>query len=350
MNNWRNILISPNTKIQEALKIIDLHSLKIALVIDQNNRLIGTVTDGDIRRGILNGVTLDTPVQQIMNKKPITIPENNDKKIILNIMRINKLNLLPILDHAGCVVGIERLEDMFSFAKNDSWVVLMAGGLGNRLRPLTENCPKPMLKIGDKPILETTLNRFIEQGFSKFCFSVNYKAEQIKTYFGDGSKWGVEIHYLQEDQRGGTAGSLSLFPVKTEKPIIVMNGDILTKVNLEQLINFHLENQAEATIAVRTYDFQVPYGVVKVKKNRLIGFDEKPVHTSFINAGIYVLNPNVIKNKIPSNTYFDINHLFEAMLEENEKIFIFPIREYWIDIGGLDDFNRAKKDFEKVFK
>lgn len=349
MKDWKNVLISPDTKIQETIKIIDLHSLQIALVINQDQKLVGTVTDGDIRRGILKGIPLDASVEKIMNTSPITIPEIKDSKNILNILKINKLRHLPVVDDEGCVIGIERLEDLLHSSKHDNWVVLMAGGLGTRLRPLTNNCPKPMLAIGEKPVLETILNHFIDQGFYQFCFSINYKAEQIKIFFGDGSKWGVDIRYIEEGKKLGTVGSLSLFPIKTEKPIIVMNGDILTKVNYGQLLNFHLEHHVEATVAVRSYDFQVPYGVVKVKKDRLIGFDEKPIHTSFINAGIYVLNPTVL-NKIPRNTYFDMNQLFEMMLKDNDEISVFPIREYWIDIGGIEDFNQAKLDFDEVFK
>ncbi|OIJ16763.1 alcohol dehydrogenase [Anaerobacillus alkalilacustris] len=349
MDSWKNVLVSPDTKIKDTIKIIDLHSLQIALVINQDHRLLGTVTDGDIRRGILHGISIDAPVKQIMNSKPITIFKDKNKTNALNIMQKNKLRHLPIVDKLGCVIGIERLEDLLHTSKNENWVVLMAGGLGTRLRPLTNHCPKPMLQIGEKPVLDTIINHFIEQGFYQFCISINYKADQIKEYFGDGSKWGVNIQYIHEEERMGTIGSLSLFSIETEKPIIVMNGDILTKVNYNQLLNFHKEHQVEATVAVRSYDFQVPYGVVKVKKDRLIGFDEKPVHTSFINAGIYVLNPSVL-TKIPRNTFFDINQLFEMMLTNNDSISVFPIREYWIDIGGVDDFNQAKLDFDEVFK
>ncbi len=349
MENWKNVLISPETTIKDTIKIIDLYSLQIAIVIDQDHKLIGTVTDGDIRRGILRGVSTDAPVKEIMSANPIVLPDNNNKKNALKIMTKHKLRHLPVVNDLGCVIGIERLDDLLQFSKHDNWVVLMAGGLGKRLRPLTNHCPKPMLQIGEKPVLETIIHHFIEQGFYQFCISINYKAEQIKTYFGDGSKWGVEIQYIQEEARMGTVGSLSLFPIKTEKPIIVMNADILTKVNYQQLLTFHLEQQVEATVAVRSYEFQVPYGVVKVNKDRLIGFDEKPVQTSFINAGIYVLNPNLLK-KIPSNLYFDMNQLFEIMLNDNEAISVFPIREYWIDIGGIEDFKQAKLDFDQVFK
>ncbi|AOY78500.1 nucleotidyltransferase family protein [Clostridium formicaceticum] len=349
MKKWEKALISPNTKIQEAIRMIDLSSLQIAMVISQNNKLLGTVTDGDIRRGLLNGLSLDDPVERIMNKHPITITEMKDKKSTLKILKDNKIRHLPVVDNEGCVIGIERLEDLLDSAKNENWVILMAGGLGIRLKPLTDDCPKPMLSIGGKPLLEIILNHFIEQGFYQFCFSINYRGEQIKSYFGDGSKWGVEIHYLHEEKKMGTAGSLSLFSMKTEKPIIVMNGDILTKVNFKQLIDFHLEHWCEATVAVRNYDFQIPYGVVKVNKDRLIGFEEKPIYSSFINAGIYVLNPRVL-DEIPKNAYFDMNQLLERMLKNGKQIVVFPIREYWMDIGAMEDFHRAKLDFYEVFQ
>lgn len=349
MNEWKKILISPHTEIHGAIKIIDMHSLQIALVVDHNNKLLGTITDGDVRRGILKGIPLDHPVQEVMNKSPVTIPIIKDKKSILNILKINKLRHLPVVDDLGCVIGIERLDDLIQSSKNENWVLIMAGGLGKRLSPLTDKCPKPMLPIGDKPILELIVNNFIEQGFHRFCISISYKAQQIRDYFTDGSKWGAEIHYIHEEKMMGTAGSLSLFPIKTEKPIIVMNGDILTKLSINQLIGFHIEHQAQATIAVRSYDVQVPYGVVKVNKDRLIGFEEKPIYTSLVNAGIYVLNPEVI-NRIPKNSYFDMDQLFRIMLSNDELVSIFPIREYWIDIGTVKDFNRAKLDFNEVFK
>lgn len=349
MDELKKILISPHTEIQAAIKIIDVNSLQIALVVDPNNKLLGTVTDGDVRRGILRGIPLDSPVRQIMNTSPVTIPEMKDKKSIMNILKINKLRHLPVVDGSGCVTGIERLDDLLQASKNENWVAIMAGGLGRRLRPLTDNYPKPMLTVGDKPILETMLNIFMEQGFSRFCISINYKAEQIKDYFGDGSGWGAEIRYIHEERTMGTAGSLRLFPIKTENPIIVINGDILTKLSMDQFVRFHLEHQANVSVAVRTYDFQVPYGVVKVNKDRLIGFEEKPVYTSLINSGIYVINPAVLE-KIPVNTYFDMNQLLEIMISNDEYISVFPIREYWIDIGTMEDYNQARLDFNEVFQ
>lgn len=349
MEEWRNVLVSPDTKIQETIKIIDIYSLQIALVVDRNDKLLGTVTDGDIRRGLLNGVSLVETVDHIMNKSPITITDDKDTVKILNILKKNRIRHLPVVDSTGCVVAIRRLEDLLNYPRTENWVVLMVGGLGSRLRPLTNSCPKPMLSIGSKPLLEIMLNNLIEQGFYNFCFTINYKGEQIKSYFGNGSRWGVEIQYIQEDRRMGTAGSLSLLPMGMDRPIIVINGDILTKLNFKQLMNFHIDHQVKATVAVLPHDFQIPYGVVKVNKDRLIGFEEKPVYTCFINGGIYVLNPEVLC-KIPKNQYFDMNQLLEILLKNNDKISVFPIREYWIDIGGIDDFNQANLDFNEVFQ
>lgn len=349
MDDWKKAIILPDVKIHEAIAIIDQSSLQIAVVADEEGTLLGTVTDGDIRRGILKGISIDGPVSLIMNPHPIKIPKMTDRKSILNILKVNKVRHLPVVDDMGHVVGIERLDELLTETRCDNWVVIMAGGLGKRLGTLTRSCPKPMLKIGSKPVLETILEQFLRQGFSRFCFSVNYKAEQIKEYFGDGSKWGAEIHYIDESRQMGTAGSLSLFPFEAQEPIVVMNGDILTKLSFEQLLSFHLEHQAKATIAVTAYDYQVPYGVIKANRDRLIGFEEKPVYASFINAGVYVLNPEVL-SVIPRDSRFDMNSLFEAMLQNNEPVCVFPIREYWIDIGRISDFHQAGKDYENEFQ
>lgn len=348
MEDWRKVWVNPDTKIQEAIKVIDLYSLQIAVVADTDGKLLGTVTDGDVRRGILKGIPLNSPVSRIMNPHPVTIPEMEDRKNILNILRINKLRHLPVVDETGCMIGIERLEELIGDNRFENWVVIMAGGLGKRLRPYTDGCPKPMLNIGNKPVLETILEEFIRQGFYKFCFAVNYRSEQIRDYFGDGSSRGVKIHYINEAKRMGTAGSLSLFPFETKIPIVVMNGDVLTKLSFEQMIGFHNDHQAKATVAAATYDYQVPYGVVRANRDRLTGFEEKPVYASLVNAGIYALNPEVL-HMIPQNSYFDMNSLLERMLKDNEPVCVFPIREYWIDIGGIRDFHQAQADYSGVF-
>lgn len=341
-------MITPEMQIQRAIEIIDAGSQQIALVVDADRKLLGTVTDGDIRRGLIRGLSLNQPVAQIMNPRPVTIPEIADKTSILNIMRVNKLRHLPVVDDAGHLIGIEKLDDLIQTPRRENWVVMMAGGLGTRLRPLTENCPKPMLEIGGRPILETMLTEFVKQGFGRFCFSVNYRAQQIIDYFGDGSRWGITLDYIREDYPMGTAGSLGLFCSETDQPVIVINGDILTRLSFDQLLSFHEKRGASATVAVAAYDFKVDYGVVRVDRDLLTGFEEKPVFTNFINAGIYVLNPEVIK-RLEGESCLDMNALLEGMLQNRERVCAFPIREYWTDIGKMDDFIQAQQDYEAVF-
>jgi NDP-sugar pyrophosphorylase family protein len=230
----------------------------------------------------------------------------------------------------------------------DNWVVLMAGGLGSRLRPLTDECPKPMLRVGNKPLLETIIETFIEQGFRRFFISVNYMADTIKEYFGDGSRWGAEIQYLEETSRLGTAGALSLLPEKPQAPLLVMNGDLLTKINFRQLLDFHREHHAQGTMCVREYEFQVPYGVVKMDHHRITGFEEKPIQRYFVNAGIYVLEPQALQH-IPHGVFFDMPSLFQTLMADRQEAVVFPIREYWLDIGHMADYDRANGEFARNF-
>ncbi|MED0658394.1 nucleotidyltransferase family protein [Bacillus smithii] len=349
MRNWKELLVPPSTSIIETMKNIDNTAAQIALVVDNDFRLLGTVTDGDIRRGILRGISLDDQVTKVMNKNPITMKKGTSKQAIKKIFQEKKLRQLPILNKNNQVVDVIFSDVLFDSLSFDNWVVLMAGGLGTRLWPLTENIPKPMLTVGTKPILQTILESFIEHGFHRFYFSVNYKREIIKDYFGNGLEWGVNIQYLDENQRLGTAGALSLFTEKPTKPIIVMNGDILTKINFQQLLQFHEESESMATMCVREYQLQIPYGVVRTEGTRLCSIEEKPTERHFVNAGIYVLNPEVL-NYIPENQYFDMPSLFELLIKRQEKTNVFPIREYWLDIGKIPDFEKANLEFSEVFE
>lgn len=347
MKNWNDVLISSNTPIFEAIEIIDEVASQIALVVDENKRLLGTVTDGDIRRGILKRVSLDSPVHRIMHETPVVAKLNDGREKILALMSQKKLRHIPVLDEVGCVVGIETIDELIDLKTRDNVVVLMAGGLGRRLQPLTNDCPKPLLKIGNKPILETIIKNFVGYGFRRFYISINYKAEMVKEYFKDGSRWGVEICYIHEDKPMGTAGCLGLLPEKLLEPLLVMNGDLLTNVNFQSLLEFHSESKAQATICVREYDFKVPYGVVKVDKNRLVGIDEKPMHKFFVNAGIYVLEPEIL-DLIPRGSFYDMPTLYERLIKLNYETIVFPIREYWLDIGYVDDLEKAKGDYKKI--
>ena len=348
MRNWEKILVLPDTTIRETINIMNQGSLKIVLVADENRRLLGTVVDGDIRRGILKGCSLEEQVQEVMSCTPTVAAQNDEREKILALMRLNHVYQIPVVDEDGILVGLEVIEALLSPPQRENWIVLMAGGMGTRLKHLTVDTPKPLLKIGEKPLLETTLVNFIEQGFNRFFISVNYKSELIEAHFGDGSAWGVQIDYLREDKKLGTAGALGLLPGKPTAPVLVMNGDVLTKVNFQQLLDFHQEHRAAATMCVREYDFQVPYGVVKLDRHRIASIEEKPIQRFFVNAGIYVLEPEIL-NLVPHDSYFDMPTLFEKLVEQKRETAVFPIREYWLDIGRMDDFERAQGEFAKVF-
>lgn len=348
MKNWKQTLLLPSASLREAIETIDASAMQIALVADENRRLLGTVTDGDIRRGILRGVALDQPVSQIMNTQPTVARADEPREQMLANMQRKQLHRIPVVDEQNRVVGIEFLEELIQPHLKENWVVLMAGGLGSRLQPLTNNCPKPMLHVGNKPLLETILENFIEYGFRHFFISVNFMAEMVKGYFGDGSRWGVEIRYLEEDRKLGTAGALSLLPEKPALPMLVMNGDLLTKINFRQLLDFHNGHDSCATMCVREYDFQVPYGVVRMDQHRVTGIDEKPVQRFFVNAGIYVLSPEAV-DAIPDGIHFDMTTLFESLIAQGKETVVFPIREYWLDIGQLADYDRANGEFMQVF-
>jgi dTDP-glucose pyrophosphorylase len=349
MKDWKKTLISPSTKILGAMQIIDETSLQIALVLDSRSFLVGVVTDGDIRRGLLRGVTLEEAVEKIMKKDFTTASVNDSRETILNLMKQKELRQIPILDEEGHVVALKVLSNMIRPPAMDNFVVLMAGGQGTRLKPLTLDCPKPLLKVGSKPLMETILENFIEYGFHNFFISVNYKAEMIKEYFQDGSRWNINIRYIHEDRQMGTAGALSLIPEVSNKSIIIMNADLLTKVNFQHLLDFHQSHKAKATMCIRDYHFQCPYGVIRTDHYRLKEIEEKPIHRFFVNAGIYVLEPDVLEF-IPKDTCTDMTTVFERVVKEGHETVVFPIREYWMDIGMVDDFERANGEYSEVFE
>lgn len=340
MTVWKKVLVPSSASIREAVKIIDETSMQIVLVVDEGERLLGTITDGDVRRGILKGVSLEDSVERIMNREPTTATVDEGRDRIFATMQTRQLHQIPVVDGAGHVVGLETLNALIKPQMKENWVVLMAGGLGSRLRPLTDDCPKPMLKVGNKPLLENIVDTFVEYGFHRFYISVNYMADVVKSHFGDGERWNAEIQYLEEDRKLGTAGALSLLPGRPSTPLVVMNGDVVTKVNLDQLLDFHTSNRSRATMCVREYNFQVPYGVVKLDNHRITGIDEKPVQRMFVNAGIYVLEPETL-DLVPSSVAFDMPALFERLIEAKQETAVFPLREHWLDIGELSDYRRA---------
>lgn len=348
MTEWQKVLVSPGDSIHDTVRSIDAGALQIALVVDADSRLLGTVTDGDVRRGILRGIGLDAPVSGIMNPQPLVAREGEDGASILGVMKQHRVHQIPVVDAAGILVGLETLDGLLKPERKDNPVVLMAGGLGTRLAPLTRDKPKPMLHVGDRPMLETILLNFIEYGFHRFFISVNYKAEMVLAHFGDGSRWGVEIEYLHERERLGTAGALSLLERRPELPLLVMNGDIMTRVNFDALLDFHTRNRAAATLGVREFSHTIPYGVVRMEGNQVISLQEKPVEKVFVSAGIYVLQPEVL-DLVPHHRFYDMPTLFQELMDCGRPTVGFPIHEYWLDIGRMEDFERAHADYWSIF-
>ncbi len=342
-------LIPPDMGLRTVIQHLDTNDPKIALIVDDRRVLLGTVTDGDVRRAILRGLPLEAPVTELMNAQPRVLPFGQDRSEVLAYLQREKLKHLPIVDFANRAVDLITLDELLKPRSRDNWVVLMAGGKGMRLRPLTENTPKPMLEVGGRPILETIIRRCATAGFDKFFLSVNYQADVIKDHFGDGKALGATIEYIEEAEPLGTAGPLTLLPdIGTSSPLVVMNGDILTKVDPAQIVAYHVENAATATMAVREYELQVPYGVIDLDNNQISAIREKPLERYFINAGIYALDVAAIRH-LPPRGAFDMPDLFQRLHGAGHKTLAYPIREYWVDIGQMDDYQRANLEFAQVF-
>lgn len=348
MNNSENIQILPSSSIREAVSVLEGVKTGIVLVVDEQRKLLGTITDGDVRRALINLTPLDEHVKTIMSEDPVVASRYDDSEKIRELMRENSLLQIPIVDEDNRVVGIEILEPLSEGRKLlENPVVLMAGGYGKRLRPLTVNTPKPLLRVGSKPIAELILQQLSETGFNHFFFSVHYQADKLKKYFGNGEKWGVNIKYLDEEQPLGTAGSLGLLPDNLpDAPILVMNSDLLTRVNFRELLSYHRQQGGVATICARDYEFQVPYGVVEIENTKLIDITEKPQHRFFVNAGIYVLNPSVVK-KIRNHGHVDMTDVLLDESKQSKNVVVFPVHEYWLDIGRVDEFERAQDEVER---
>ena len=348
MRNIDSILINEITSIRETLQIIDSGSKQIALVIDAHRKLLGTVTDGDIRRGLIKGLSLDDSVKSIVFRSPTTAKLTDSKEVIIKQALAKKLHQIPIIDADGCIVGLKEIEELVKPTTKPNKVMLMVGGLGSRLHPLTQDTPKPLLNVGGKPILETIIERLAEYGFVNIVMCVNYKANMIQDHFGDGSQFGINIEYVLEQERMGTAGALSLLTQKPTESIVVMNGDLLTSVNFDSLWDYHISQNAVATMCVREYDFQVPFGVVTLDENKVKAITEKPVHKFFVSAGIYMFSPEVI-DFIPKKQFYDMPSLFNKLIENQQNIVSFPIHEYWLDIGRMTEYEQANREYGEVF-
>jgi dTDP-glucose pyrophosphorylase/predicted transcriptional regulator len=350
MQSLNDILIGPQASILDAMQTIEKGSSQIVLVVDELEHLVGTVTDGDIRRGILRGRTLQDPVSTVMNANPLTSPAGQSRDAAIVLMRDKLIHQLPVVDKAGRVTGLVTLDGVLRELRQETLVVLMAGGLGTRLRPLTDATPKPLLPVGGRPLLEITIENLARQGFVNFALSVNYKADMFRAHFGSGEGMGVVIQYLQETERLGTAGALRLLPERPTAPVLMMNGDILTNLDARRLVQYHREQGAAITMCVREYEWKVPYGVVSMTNNyRVASLEEKPSRREFVNAGIYVVSPEAFEHLPPSGS-IDMPTLIDKVAGANGAAAVYPLHEYWLDIGHLDDLQRAQEDLPGLFR
>ncbi len=324
--------------IQEVIRRINWASLEIILVVNQQGILLGTVTDGDIRRGILAGLSTAQPVSLIMNRNPVTAPVGLPYEEMLQLMRTRSIRHLPVLDNENRPIRLERMEALLD--RFSGGAIVMAGGLGLRLRPLTNDTPKPLLPVAGRPILDHILSGLRHSGIEDVVISVNYLADRIRDHVGDGKDHALHVNYLSERERMGTAGALALLRPRPRRPFLVMNGDLLTRMNFARLLEFQRRQNHALVVCVRKHQVQVPYGVVDIHGGCVTGLREKPVIEQFINAGIYVLDPACI-DLIPKNRYFDMTDLIQAVLDRGDSIGAFPIIEYWRDIGNPEDLNAA---------
>ncbi len=343
-------LTESKSSIRDCIKLLDKLDLKILFVLDDSKKLVGTVTDGDIRRAILNGNDLLEPIHIAMNKNFIKYKKGDEISDIENKILKDDLQAIPLLNSDGVIIEIHAAGAHLKEALKENTVLLMAGGFGTRLTPLTDECPKPLLKVGDKPIIQTIIENFVDFGLQNFIISTHYKSEMIQDFLGKGENLNCSIEYLKEESPLGTAGCLSLLSDKhLNKPIFIMNADILTKVNFTQLLDFHIKAKSSITMCVRNYMHQIPYGVIRTNEHLIESIDEKPTQVAKVNAGIYIVNPEIIKN-LKKGKSLDMPTLINNELEKNNSsVSVFPIHEYWLDIGQIEDYQKAQVDFISNF-
>lgn len=350
MDNLERFLTPPDISIREAIEVLDRGSAGIVLLVDEERRLVGTVTDGDVRRALLDGVSLDAPVSALLKyrpedyQQPTTAPAQTERPVLLDMMQSRGIRQIPLLDEAGRVVDLVLLSDLVEPPEPPILAVVMAGGYGTRLQPLTDTLPKPMLPVGDRPLMELIIQQLCAAGIRRINVTTHYKPEAILKYFGDGRRFGVKIKYINETEPMGTAGALSLLG-KPRETLLVINGDILTRLNFQTMFDFHREHQADMTVAVRKYTLHVPYGLVEIDGVAISGLVEKPSFAFFVNAGIYLLEPAVL-SYIPANSRLDMPDLIKTILAGGKRLVSFPIREYWMDIGQHVDYKQALEDAE----
>lgn len=342
---WRKAILTPNATIEQAILNLDQVAIKIVLIVNENNELVGTISDGDIRRGLLKGLDLNSQITNIIHRNALVVPPEIGRDMVMQLMVANKIQQIPVVDEHQHIVGLHLWDEITTQPKRDNLMVIMAGGMGTRLRPHTENCPKPLLPVAGKPMLEHIIERAKLEGFSHFVLAVHYLGYMIEDYFGNGERLGVRIDYLREKTPLGTAGALGLLDPLPPLPFVVTNGDVITDIHYGELLDFHIRHNAAATMAVRVHEWQHPFGVVQTQGVDIIGFEEKPVARTHINAGVYVLEPEGL-SVLSAGEDCDMPSLFERLQEKAERTVAYPMHEPWLDVGRPDDLQSANGQFD----
>ena len=335
-----NIQIAIDQRIMDALRVIDSAGAGIAFAVDDKDRVVGTLTDGDIRRALLKGASLDSPIRPYINSRFASVKPTAGRAEVLDLMQALTLHQVPIVDEQGTLKGVHLLHEIIGATQRSNWAVIMAGGKGTRLRPYTESIPKPMLKVAGRPILERLILHLMSCGVSRVFISVNYLAHVIEDHFGDGERLGCRISYLHENDPLGTGGALSLLPEAPSLPVVVLNGDLVTQVNLEEMLRFHAENKFSATMGIRKYTHQVPFGCVETDRGQILQLEEKPLLEKQVNAGVYVISPEVLQ-RIPK-CFYPITDLFDECIQEGVPVGAYEIEEDWIDVGQHEQLKQAR--------
>ena len=335
-NIWRKALLSANATIQQAIRNLDQVGIKIVLVVNESGELEGTISDGDIRRGLLKGLDLNSPIESLIHRNALVVPPEMGRDMVMQLMVANKIQQIPVVDEHHHVVGLYLWDEITTPPGRPNLMVIMAGGMGARLRPHTENCPKPLLPVAGKPMLEHIIERAKLEGFSHFVLAIHYLGNMIEDYFGNGEHLGVRIDYLREQSPLGTAGALGLLSPRPDVPFVVTNGDVITDIRYGELLDFHIRHAAAATMAVRVHEWQHPFGVVQTQGVEIIGFEEKPVARSHINAGVYVLAPDAL-SLLRADAHCDMPTLFERLQAQAKRTVAYPMHEPWLDVGRPDD-------------
>jgi len=346
-DSWRKALLTAKATLHQAICCLDESSLQIVIIVAEHGRLLGTLTDGDIRRGLLRGLEMSSTVESIIHRDPLVVPPQWARDTVLQLMQANKVHQLPVVDENRFVVGLHLWDELLIPSKRSNVMVIMAGGRGTRLGEHTQDCPKPLLPVGGKPMLEHIIERAKAEGFKHFVLAIHYLGYMIEDHFGDGSKLNINIEYLRENTPLGTAGALGLLPVRPTEPFLVTNGDVLTDIRYAEMLDFHIRYSASASMAVRLHEWQHPFGVVKTNGVDIVGFDEKPVARSHINAGIYVLEPNVL-NSIGANEHCDMPTIFGRMQGKRARTIVYPMHEPWLDVGRPADLIKARNEFAPI--